>query len=713
MIFVGVELSSLAVKAVSVRKVDKRITILNSHYLPLEESDFGPESKKQTLSHLKKLKVIYSSSDCRFIFSLPQNLISELALSFPFKEKYKILKALPFEMENKHSLFSSEKLISDIKITDSLPGKTHVIVFSCIKDQIRALLDITKQAGISPYLITCEASASSGLLESSGSGYQYPPPQMNGSPPEDTSFSFSFSIKKRKFKNQNQPGAKEPAEKKEEDKQYPSKLFLKIGHNHSIVMVISGNKLRDIYNFSWGTDFCIRALALKYKISKATAFKEFCSKAFILTGGNEASGDQKAFSTVITHSMDSLVQKLRLLVLKLQGDKVFSFEKMYIYGGGSQIKNLPAYLSRQLNLEVLRLDHPVFFPEWDMRQNKGHQNNLFTALGAAMEGFKKLKYPPVNFLREEFAHNFQPFSFLSSTWRSAIVIGFFMFSLFSIYSVLRNSQSQNLADKSDYTFKRRAVQITRMPARQATLSNIQNYIKTNAHLFSHLELEERLSHIPSALDRIQSLSIAIKKAKTWNLYITKLSILGNRIEIKGFINREHLTTFKEHLSDLAVKQKVKDLNSSEETKGLSADSAESKEDRENIQAGGEQALPKPPLRAVADSDEASGASDKKSLADSSEKETGDVASSSAKEDLPGSLPPPESDNTKETSDPSVSAGTVLKQTDQGISKALAKGLEQAKTSSKPSGADSEVEQLIEEEAHDTVAFAFSITQESI
>ena len=66
-----------------------------------EDSD--SEKKKLLLisSQIKSIEEKHKGKSLRFCYGLSQNLVTSFLVETPFKEKFKILKTLPFEIEDK------------------------------------------------------------------------------------------------------------------------------------------------------------------------------------------------------------------------------------------------------------------------------------------------------------------------------------------------------------------------------------------------------------------------------------------------------------------------------------------------------------------------------------------------------------------------------------------------------------------------------------
>ncbi|MYE07289.1 MAG: hypothetical protein F4X95_00830 [Oligoflexia bacterium] len=506
MIYVGVDIGSCAVKAVAIKKANKAFTVLQTHIFPIKEDNREEQKRLLIVGHLKSLANLYRSPEAKYIFCLSQNVVSTETLSFPFKERYKILKSLPYQLEEKLSLFDNKNLISDIKITNFVKGKQQVLVFSAFKDSISDLIKDINSIGITPHILTCEASAVANLFEIT----------------KDT-----------------------------QDQREDCDLYLKIGHTHTMALVFIQNRLRNVYSFGWGAASCIRKIAIKYEVPFQKAMQQFREKAFVLTQTKGYTGSQIAFSKSLQQAFDNLIDKLRLLLLQLEGEKVYKCKKIFLFGGGAQVRNLQTLLSTQLNVPVSRVEHPPHFPQWNLRNNDKQQNNLVTALGTAMEGLKKTRDPAINFLKEEFAVKVNPFSFFVHQWKHPLVLGISTFIILLGYSVLRSHQSEKLSDKTHRLFRTKSIQIAKINPKELDIQKVQSFLLSRKKITKQAELEKKISLMPSALDTMKKLSMAINKKQSWNLEIQELNIIDNKIEIRGEIVSSYLNLLEKNLTDLA------------------------------------------------------------------------------------------------------------------------------------------------------------------
>ena len=534
MIFIGIDFGSCALKAVAIKTGGKTFSILQTHHFPIKPDDNEEQKELSALSHLKSLVDLYKNRDVKYIFCCPQNEISVHTLYFPFKERYKIKKSLPFEIEDKLALFSKDSLISDIKIIDSSKNSATVLVFSCFRENIVKLIENVKPFGIQPFIISCEASAVSNLFE--------------------------IKLKKEQKKQEEQ---KEPSETdKQKDSHKKCELYVKIGHTHTMIMVLSEGVMENVYSFEWGVSACIRKIALKYEIPFTSAMEQFREKAFILSQNKGYTGSQIEFSKAIQEPLNILVHKIQLLLLELQGEKKYKCKKIFITGGGAQIRNLQAFLSKELNLPCSRIEHPAGYPEWNLRNNEEQQNNLITALGTAMEGMKNMRNPAINFLKGDLAVKMNPIAAIPSRWRQNLVWLIVGLLFLNTYSLLREQQSKTLSNKIQSTFRKESVRTARLSPKNISIEKVKAFMDDQKKILKHSELSKELENLPSALDRIKSLSTAIKKNEKWDMDIKQLNIIDDKIQIEGEISSSHLEDLKNQLQEFAEANTLKDLSTS-------------------------------------------------------------------------------------------------------------------------------------------------------
>ncbi len=551
MIFIGIDLSVFAFKAVAIKTTGRSFTVLDTHFFSFPSSADKEKRDLLIVGHLKTLKDLYKNQEVKYIFCFPQNEISTCRLTFPFKERYKITKSLPFEMEDQ-SLFDYKKLISDFKIIKSTENKTDILVFSLFREKILNLLHQMESVGIEPFIFTCSASAFANLFEEKREARFLSKKQDT---PEKTSQDTTSSSATQKT---------------------PCEIYLKLGHAYSVAFVFNNNCLHNVYHFEWGVSYCIKRIALKYEISFSAAQDQFCEKAFVLTSKRGYTGSQIAFSGLIQEEFEHLIHKVNLLFLQLDGEINWQCKKIIICGGGAQVRNLQAFLSLKWNIPVVRAEQAISFASWNFRNNEQHQNNFITALGAAMEGLKGIRRPAINFLREEFAVKFNLSGLLSTRGRQLLVTGGVCFLLFFCYTYIRDRQSQKLSTHIHQVFEKNARRIMQFRRGLVTSSKVSSFLNKKKHLIKNTQLTSVLSGIPSALDSMKDISIVIRKKPSWNLKIKTLVVKNKNIQISGAISNSYLKKLENNLQVVAQKGTFKSLPLSDRPDNLTTQKEKNK-----------------------------------------------------------------------------------------------------------------------------------------
>lgn len=95
--------------------------------------------------HFKKLKECY--------ISLPIELLNFRILEFPFSEREKLEKVIPFELSNL-ILSGSDNIVFDFKILNSAKGSYRILVIYIEKNNLSFILSKFSSFGVDPYVIT-------------------------------------------------------------------------------------------------------------------------------------------------------------------------------------------------------------------------------------------------------------------------------------------------------------------------------------------------------------------------------------------------------------------------------------------------------------------------------------------------------------------------------------------------------------------------------
>ena len=342
---VGVHIESFGIYAVVLCSTSGQITVLDKIFLPLSlEGDLSQRQIEQS-AKLKLLIKKYPLSKHHFVFSHKNTSVHDL--KFPFKEKFKINKSLRYEIEELLP-FHIENTVYSYKICYFHSNFSHVLSFVSSKKEIQERIQFLKTiGGMSPHLLIPESVALSNLFEN-----------WKSSPPH-----WEYS------------------------KMSADQIQLYLSYDNSFAVIRSNHRMIQVYDIHWSLKSCIQEISEKYKRSMDQAFSYFCENAFITTE------EKKYFVPllkIMNRSIQSLSHQLQLLLVHLKGEGHASIKEIQISGLGSQIQNLPSHLFQIFKIPF----HTV----------KNHDTlnvppEYLSALGTAIEGLKKPKNPPVDWMR--------------------------------------------------------------------------------------------------------------------------------------------------------------------------------------------------------------------------------------------------------------------------------------------------------------------------
>ncbi len=526
MISIGVHIypHGFSIVELSLNKGSLKVESNYNHVFPRQSQ----EEHKQIiiLEYLKTLKEKYRNEPIRLCYGLSQNQVSSFQIVLPFKEKFKILKTLPFQIEDK-SPFRPDKIFYDGRITRMTNDSSYVTCFVTPENNIHDFLKFSKSLKTKPYLLSVEGAALSNII----GGWNYDPSKI------------TYDIN--------------------------NCLYIYLGFSGSIVLVFKGGYLDSISSIEWGASSIIEQMANKYKLSFEQSLDQFFEKSFILMSRKGFTKEQVFFSNLIRKKVDFLVHQLKLLKLSLETENKIKFEDNIIMGPASVIKNLSAHLSTETSSRFSRLKNPKDLNGFDLSESKNQ--TLLIPLGLAMEGLKRPPYGGVNFLH---SLNKQRFQLLPKKWRS-ISLGFIItLFLFSIYVLIRNQESRFLVDKVQDVFVDYGKKIASLRESQVSVDRVKDYLEGKESLLDIEELIKKKVSKDSPIDQLKSLTEAINVEKSWRLKITYLKIKNRSVSIKGQINEEFISTFRDRLQKVS-QGKVKKLKEIESNK-LESDTKELK-----------------------------------------------------------------------------------------------------------------------------------------
>lgn len=529
----GIDIGSSSIKVVEMQTTSKgfQITQFFEHALdPNQEGD----QELEILEFLRTLSARYDHTQTRFILGLRQDRVAIRNKFFPFNDRIKISKSLAFELEEDLP-FSSENAVFDAKIIRTVGGGAEVLACAAPKTQIQAYIQKAQDAGMDPFLITAEGTAFANVYE-----------KWNEAPPARSA----------------------PVSILDEELPKPVRhisLTINIGHTRTIVMAFEGNSLIGVRSILWGGKNIAEAIARKYEIPYLESLKELQTKAFILTNKQGATFDQVTFSDTIAKSVRELSRDLQLSILEFKSEFNAELTSIGLTGGTSQIQNLGPFLTQILEVPVNRVSSLDSVPNITFERSPRNGAILGVAIGLAIEGFKKPRNPPVNFMRGEFAKENHQLKMFWEKWGPTTKMAATALIILIVYGFLREEFALGLADRSLEVLKDQA-RVVGLRGRNASESSIRKYIRDNKRRATDLKTLSSVANMNSALDVLKMVSDAAPARAAISLDVQQFNVQDAQVSIQGYVNSpKEVSLLQQALANIAEGQ-VKTGNSSLQTR---------------------------------------------------------------------------------------------------------------------------------------------------
>ena len=517
MLSIGIHIEDRALNVVALSHKNHQLALEDHFSIPMASPLDETARNLELVQALQQIQEKYKDQAIRLCFALPQNRLSCFNSSFPFSEKFKILKTLPFEIEE-NTLFHPNNVFFDGRISGfEKSGSSQVISFVTLKENVKQFLAPLKQLKMEPYLLSAEGSALANLVENWESTY--------GSSTGQTL----------------------------------SRIYIYLGLNYSLALFFQKGRLKNLFHFSWNYEAILQEMVKKYKLTDAEAQEQFAERAFVLTEKKGFAKEQVFFSDLIQKHLKPLVQELELHRLSMEAKENRPFEEIFLMGPGAVIRNLSAFLSLKLSRPVFRIKPMESFPPSRTEEPDG-----LIALGLAMEGLKRPPYTGLNLI-----HSLQKSKnkLFNASWMAAGLI----FISLTFFSFIRNQEAKILAEKIHEVFAEYGKKIAFIRGSRLSRDQVRSFLDKREKNFGNTEKIKEMLLQPSPVDYLKTLTVHLKDiSKKGSLKITHLEIDERKIHIKGLINKDFSSEFKLKLSSLGEKHSLKELSKEDKNKPHSA-----------------------------------------------------------------------------------------------------------------------------------------------
>lgn len=523
MITIGIDIGDFSVKLAEISSNAKTYSLERVQEFFLS-SDPTKDKKIEILDILRQISAAYDPKLTRFVMAVRQEHVALRYRNFPFKERHKILKSIAFELEDDIP-FSQEDAVFDAKITRYVENSADVLAGACPKVYLLELIQLARESGIEPEIITVEGLALSNLLVR----WFEPPPTLTALAPTP-----------------------EPR---------PAEFLLDIGHHRSLMIMHSEGALIGARNIDWGGKQIADAIASKYGIHYLEALKELQKKGFLLINNEGATKEQTLFSDTIKAAFDTLAQEIRFTLLEVSQARNLQFKSAQLSGGVSQIKNLGPFLTQKLEVACNRLQHFSLHPQVNFEASDKIEAVSATAVGIAIESLRRPRNPAVNLLKGEFAQQSEAFKIFWEKWNYTAKLLLSCFFILLLYGFLRETFAINMNELVSDALKSQAAAVADLKGRQASPNNIRRFVKQKKDEISARKQAGKVKEINSVLDIIADVHRRVPGAKQLLVEIRKLTIENEVMEIHGEVaSADAVGKFRKSLEGVASDGRVEPIS---------------------------------------------------------------------------------------------------------------------------------------------------------
>lgn len=501
MISVGVDIGTFSIKIAEVEATSKAYAIRRVLEIPLS-LDLTKDRKIQVIDALRTLFGQYDLDKTQFVFALPQKYVSARLLFLPFRERFKVQKAIVAMLEDEIPM-TMEDSVFEAKIVRTAGKGADVLAMAAPKERVLDVLNLAHDCGTEPILISADGVALNNLFER----WFEPPPE--GIPAE-----------------QDVPAPKN------------AELVLNIGHLGTELLVISDGVLLGARNIDWGGKNMADAIGTRYGLNYIQAVRELQTKGFLLLDKGQGSKEQVAFSQTIEGSLQTLIGDMRLKLLELQSEMNLTWTKGHLIGGGGQLKNLNGFLTQNFQIPFNRYKQFEHHPAVNFEVTPHLETVTGTAVGLAIEGIRRPRNPATNFLKGDLAKQTHFLEAVWERWGYAAQLAGTAFAIFLVYAMIRDSLALHLLDESEKALKTQAQAVAKMNPRQASSAKIKKFIAAQEQLEKGRKQAEKVLKMNSALDIVDLISSSLPPKSTAKFEVKRVSIHNDQAEVHGYTSTD-------------------------------------------------------------------------------------------------------------------------------------------------------------------------------
>lgn len=540
----GIDIGEDSIKIAEVVQNKKSIYVQAVYEKKLSQQVTAHDREIEAIEYIRQIAPQLDFASARVVMSLKQDKVTVRKKQFPFSDRSKILKSLSFEMEEDIP-FDPDLCLFEAKVILTEGLSAHVLAIAAPKTHIEKSLSIAKDFGVDPYTLTVDGIAFANLLEA----WDNAPPQF-ATATGPLSFTADEDIPEVEETNSTPAFGS------------PIQVTLNIGHKRTLLCAQIEGRLVFVRSLMWGADQIISEFMRKFQLPYLEAQRLLQNEAALLLSKTNQDFETANTASTIEKSMRELVRDLQMSFLELQSEFHGNIQNVYLTGGLSLLPNVGAFLTQHLEVPcnpVSLLDHYID-PTTIQTNNiplESVKSRFATAVGIAIEAFKKPKNPALQFMKGEFvAENnrlkqfWTDWGLIAKTAAAAVIV-------FFIWGGFRESMTVTLAEKGDEALTTQAKNVARLPRKQANEKGIKKYISDNKKRAQEFKLLSQVAGMNSALDVLKKISEVSPDKSQSKIDIMQLQITDDNVKIVGYANSpREVTLMNQRLATMALNKKV-------------------------------------------------------------------------------------------------------------------------------------------------------------
>lgn len=498
--FLGIDLSVLNVKVALLSKQHKAFSILELKEYPIPK--YNTEEEWLKVHEAIFIQIINDFPSAHIVRVLGVDYYPFLRkLSFPFSQKFKILKNVPFQLEDELPT-PVENLIFDAKIISKKEKSYEAIILATNKELIQRFSALCEQTQMDIETLTAK----------------------------------DFSLGKI-----TPPG---------EDR-----CYLNLSYEQSNLNFIKYTEKENItthcIKLNWSPKALSQNLAKNYNLSSSKVRENLNKKSFILKTPS-TSPDQNELSEIIKFHIKKLSDEISLKKKTLKYEGV-NINELYLYGELASIKNLSEFIQASTKIPThMSADFLV-----DMgAQNNPHRLKYVTAVSLAVDG----EHPTqsFNFLKSEFSLVKKKIRKFYTKTQSLMKGVAALWIIFTLFGIAKERIAITNSDAAHSRLRSIAKKATPLKGRKINSKNINKFIKNYKVQKNNRNFFSELSNTKTSMKIFHSLSVSI--IKDLNINIRKLRISQKAIFLQGeALKLSDIAQLKMALRNMSPKQNIHSL----------------------------------------------------------------------------------------------------------------------------------------------------------